>query len=78
MDARLAAKKARHAREGITYPNRGALLSLPPELMRLREKQARHAASGSVQGSEPTAPAVEPEAEPKAAEGGKSKGSGGR
>ena len=52
MDARVAAKMARHAREGVTYPNPGALRSLPPEVARFQAKLERHRREGAVQGAE--------------------------
>jgi hypothetical protein len=64
MDPRVAAKLARHAREGVTYPNRGSGASLSPEVARFQEKLARHQAEGAVQSSEPEAKPKAKAAEP--------------
>lgn len=68
MERRLEQKFARHAREGVTYPNAGARSSLTPEIARFRAKMDRHLAPApavaetAAPASQEPAPALAPAA----------------
>jgi hypothetical protein len=65
MDPRVAAKLERHRRQGKTYPNAGAAVSinagLTPEQVRFRNKLQIHNESGTVQGAEPASEVAQAE-----------------